>query len=333
MNRDAPDRDASGHGASGHGASNREASGGGASSWHAHVWPQASRAQLAALEELRSGAGRRAAGACLVEGELLLAEALAAGLAPRLVAVAPGLAGHAVVEAARAAGASIVSLGQRRAERLSDREHAPGLLAAVPLPAAWDGRPPADGPALVVALCGLQDPGNVGTLLRSARAFGAAGCLALPGTADAHGPKVVRASAGASFTVPAAAVELAALPELAQRHGLTLVAAVSPRAEPSAPRAGFESSRAEPAPPGLAAVSPRAASARDVIPAPAAVATAPLAELPERCLLLLGHETRGVPELPGCATASVPQEPGVDSLNVAVAGSILMSLWYRSRRR
>jgi RNA methyltransferase, TrmH family len=258
------------------------------------AWPPASKAQLASLEDLGNAAGRRAAGACLVEGELLLGEALAAGLRPRLVAVSPELAGHAVVEAARAAGAPIVLLAQRRAERLSDREHAPGLLASVPVPAAWNGHVPPHGGALLAVLCGLQDPGNVGTLLRSARAFGASACLHAPGTADPFGPKVVRASAGAAFALPVASVELATLPALAQRLGLQLVAAVSPRAEGG---------------------------------------RAPLAELPERCVLLLGHETRGVPELPEVSTTCVPQEPGVDSLNVAVAGSILMSQWYRARRR
>jgi len=258
------------------------------------TWPAASKAQLAALEALHTPQGRRAANACLVEGELLLAEALAAGLAPRLLAVAPESAGHAVVEAARAAGAAVVLLAQRRAERLSDRESATGLLAEVPLPAPWSGRIADSGPALLVALCGLQDPGNVGTLLRSARAFGASGCLHAPGSADPFGPKVVRSSAGAAFRLPVAPVDLAALPDLAQRLGLDM----------------------------LGAVSPRAGSGRPAT-----------AELPERCLLLLGHETRGVPDLPGCKPVCVPQDPGVDSLNVAVAGSILMSGWYHRHPR
>ncbi len=275
--------------APGHGAGGR-LPGGSAPDGHSQAWPPATKAQLAALGSLLTPQGRRAAQACLVEGELLLAEALAAGLTPRLVAVAPELAGHAAVAAASAAGAAVVLLTQRRADRLSDRESAAGLLAEVPLPATWDGRVADRGPALLVVLCGLQDPGNVGTLLRSARAFGASACLCAPGSADPFGPKVVRSSAGAAFRLAVAPIELAALPELARRLDLAMLGAVSP---------------------GVGATPARAA------------------ELPARCLLLLGHETRGVPELPGCEAVCVPQDPDVESLNVAVAGSILMSGWYR----
>jgi len=70
----------------------------------------------------------------------------------------------------------------------------------------------AAGP-LCVALWGVRDPGNVGTVLRSARAFGAASVAIGPGTADPYGPKAVRASMGAIFEVPVVRVEtLAALP-------------------------------------------------------------------------------------------------------------------------
>jgi TrmH family RNA methyltransferase len=61
-----------------------------------------------------------------------------------------------------------------------------------------------DGKAapLLVVLAGLQDPGNLGTILRSAEAFGAHGVIALPGTVSGWNPKVVRASAGSVFRVP-----------------------------------------------------------------------------------------------------------------------------------
>ena len=55
---------------------------------------------------------------------------------------------------------------------------------------------------LVVVLAGLQDPGNLGTILRSAEAFGATGVVSLPGTVSAWNPKAVRASAGSVFRVP-----------------------------------------------------------------------------------------------------------------------------------
>ncbi|HEY6844250.1 MAG TPA: TrmH family RNA methyltransferase, partial [Thermoanaerobaculia bacterium] len=55
---------------------------------------------------------------------------------------------------------------------------------------------------IVVALDGVQDPGNVGTIVRLAAAFDAGGVVLLPGCADAYGPKAIRASAGAILTVP-----------------------------------------------------------------------------------------------------------------------------------
>jgi TrmH family RNA methyltransferase len=59
---------------------------------------------------------------------------------------------------------------------------------------------------MVVVLAGLQDPGNLGTILRSAEAFGATGVVALPGTVSAWNPKAVRSSAGSIFRVPLLAV-------------------------------------------------------------------------------------------------------------------------------
>jgi len=268
----------------------------------ARRYPPATHAQVADLVALRTPQDRRAAGRCLVEGATLLGEALDADLRPALVAVGPDLpeAADAVVARAQAAGAPVVALDRRAAARLSDRENAPGLLASVPLPPPWSGRAPAAGPALLLALCGLQDPGNVGTLLRAARAFGASACLVAAGTADPFGPKVVRASAGAAFRLPVAPAEPESLAELARAQGLQLAAAVHPRA--------------------LSAGVPGASGP--------VVFT-----LPERCVLLLGHETRGVPPLPGCVPVTVPHEPVVESLNVAVAGAILLADWYRARRR
>src|SRR5437867_9893993 len=61
--------------------------------------------------------------------------------------------------------------------------------------------------AIVVALDGVQDPGNVGTIVRLAAAFDAAGIVLLPGCADPFGPKAIRASAGAILTVPIVQME------------------------------------------------------------------------------------------------------------------------------
>jgi TrmH family RNA methyltransferase len=264
--------------------------------------PPITRAQTTLLADLVGAAGRRAEGCCLVEGATLLAEALAAGLVPRLVAVAPGAAdsARAALQAARAAGATVVGLSERAAARLSDREHGPGLLAAVPLPPPWTGPPRPAGPVLLVGVCGVQDPGNVGTLLRSALAFDASALLVTSGSADPFGPKVVRASAGAALHLPCGQATAEEFARTAASAGLVLCAAL---------------------PPGTATTG-----TLEPMPEPAGE------PLPERCLLVLGHETRGVPPLAGARPVSVPQAAAAESLNVAMAGSILMAGWYARHR-
>lgn len=84
-----------------------------------------------------------------------------------------------------------------------------------------------DGPALAVAVAGVQDPGNLGTILRSAEAFGASGVLLGENTVSAYNSKAVRASAGSIFRVPLLRQELkTALPALRER-GLRLLATSS----------------------------------------------------------------------------------------------------------
>jgi len=82
----------------------------------------------------------------------------------------------------------------------------PQMVAALVAPRAWawtDLLQPAGGQSpLLVVLAGLQDPGNLGTIIRSAEAFGATGVVSLPGTASEWNPKAVRASAGSVFRVP-----------------------------------------------------------------------------------------------------------------------------------
>jgi TrmH family RNA methyltransferase len=118
----------------------------------------------------------------VAEGEDLLAAADAAGWTP-VVALR---AGEDVTPEALAKVSSLAS----------------GTRALAVYEERW--APAATG--LCVALWGVGDPGNVGTILRSARAFGAASVAIGPGTADPYGPKAVRASMGAVFEVPVARV-------------------------------------------------------------------------------------------------------------------------------
>ncbi|HEU4657575.1 MAG TPA: RNA methyltransferase [Capillimicrobium sp.] len=133
---------------------------------------------------------RRRDGRFVAEGEDLLAAADEAGWAPleRFAAAGSGLAGTEVEPDVLAKVSSLGS-GSRTLAVYEER---------------WAPRP--TGP-LCVALWGVRDPGNVGTVLRSALAFGAASVALGPTCADPYGPKAVRASMGAVFAVPMARVD------------------------------------------------------------------------------------------------------------------------------
>jgi len=144
------------------------------------------------LKEIRKLAGRKWRDKLrefVAEGEDLLAAADAAGWVPitKLVAEGSGLEGE---EVAPHLLAQVSQLGS-------------GTRAMAVYPQRWA---PAPVSPLCLALWGVNDPGNVGTVLRSALAFGASSVALGPGTADPYGPKAVRASMGALFDVPLARV-------------------------------------------------------------------------------------------------------------------------------
>jgi len=91
-------------------------------------------------------------------------------------------------------------------DQLSETKTPQGVLALFERPRTTPAELFSRRDALVVALDGVQDPGNVGTIVRLAAAFGAAGVALLPGCADAFGPKAIRASAGAILSVPVTSV-------------------------------------------------------------------------------------------------------------------------------
>ena len=154
--------------------------------------------RLKALGKLHTKRGRAAAGRFLAEGEDLVAAAEQAGR--------PALEGY------RASGSALGGAGFLDVEpRLLDTVSSLGSgTRVIGVYAQQWGEPV--GP-LCVYLHGVGDPGNVGTIMRSAQAFGAS-CVALgPGCADPHSPKAVRASMGAIFVVRLArAASVAELP-------------------------------------------------------------------------------------------------------------------------
>ncbi len=230
---------------------------------------------------------RRAERLFLAEGPHVVRDALDASAPLVELFVAQDVADDAEVAALRAradaAHAAVHVVAPRELKSISDTETPQGVVAVVRLPDP--PRAPFAKAGLWVLLEGVQDPGNVGTLLRAAEAFGASGVYALPGTADLWSGKVVRSAQGAHFRLVLDARVDAA--ELFRDAGGELWAAT---------RDG-DSVYAAPAPPRL-------------------------------CALVLGSEARGLSDAVLAASArrvSVPHRGAADSLNVAMAGSILLS--------
>jgi TrmH family RNA methyltransferase len=185
--------------------------------------------QNARLKELRralTSPGRSQGGLAGIEGPNLLEEALRAGLRVPCVFIAQ--------EAKDPLGG--VALLAETEVLMMPRELLDSALATgSPQPVAALVEPPdwtwahllgvhKSAAPLIVVLAGLQDPGNLGTIVRSAEAFGADGVISLPGTVSAWNPKAVRASAGSVFRVPIlAASEIEALEHL-REAGVRIVA-------------------------------------------------------------------------------------------------------------
>lgn len=247
----------------------------------------ARNARVARLGRLvRQRRARDADGVFVVDGPVLLAEAGRDGVAVDDVFLAPGAVDDPAVAAAVATVAAAGARTWEVAGGLGAHVEVAtphGVVAVARRPRV----PPTGGgkAALHVVLVGVADPGNVGTLLRTAEAVGAAGVVVAEATADPWAPKVVRASAGSVWRVPVVAAGAA---DALDRLGAAGVVRVGTS--------------------GAGGVRPEALDL-----------TGPVA-------LVLGSEAHGLaPELHAHidSWASLPMEGSVESLNVAVAGSVL----------
>jgi TrmH family RNA methyltransferase len=174
------------------------------------------------IRDLQRRRGRERRGLALAEGVRLVEEALAAGVPIRGAAISPALEatrrGEALKGALVAAGIKVEQVDDRALADLADTEHPQGVVAVFE-PRDWslDDISLAPGAAVLV-LDAVQDPGNLGTMLRTALALGAAGVVALPGTADLSNPKAIRGSMGACFRLPSIATDAESLAAWAAVH-------------------------------------------------------------------------------------------------------------------
>lgn len=253
----------------------------------------------------------------LLESPRALEECLDAGIVPREIFLegeeAGGAGGVSGVEAAAQRGAALYFVSSKVLRKLSDLPSARGVVAlvvpprrslsdlhrsktpsSVPLPLHASSSSSSSSASrlspssLFVLLDGVQDPANVGAIVRSAEAFGAAGVLLTPDCASPYSPKAIRASALSALRVPiVAGVSPDEAAAWAGRVGATL--------------AGAETSGGD-APSALASVRP--------------------------LVLVIGSEARGIrPDLEArlALRVTIPLAGRVDSLNAAVAAGVLLA--------
>jgi TrmH family RNA methyltransferase len=252
------------------------------------------------VQRLRRLSGRRAArleeGAFVIDGPVLVQDALAAGVSIQ-EAFATADADADAVRALMAAGVDVHEVRAEVLARAVDTVTPHGLAAIatrVEVPLADAVEAAAAGPVALV-LVDVQDPGNAGTLLRTAEASGAAAVIFCGTSVDPVNAKCVRGSAGALFHVPvAAAGDAVAVIEQLRARGVRTAATVV--------REGTAYDRAD---------------LRDPI------------------AFVLGSEAHGLPAVVVGAVSerlTIPMEGRSESLNVAMAGAVLCFEALRQRR-
>lgn len=140
-------------------------------------------------------------GLCIAEGFHLLEEALRSDCEVPTIFAAESVKSAVESHVKGLKQTRVAALPDDLFQSLSATETSQGVIALV-RPPAWKLEQLFRGQSLVVVLDGLQDPGNVGTIMRSAEAFGATGVALLKGSVNPYNPKCLRASAGSVFRVP-----------------------------------------------------------------------------------------------------------------------------------
>lgn len=131
-----------------------------------------------------------------------------------MVSSEPSPEALAAAERARGRGVEVIELAPHLFSRVADTKHPQGIVAVLPLP-DWTEAGVFRG-GTVVALDGVADPGNAGTIIRSAAAFNCNGAVFLPGSAYPFGPRTTRSAAGANTFLPV--ITAVSLRELVRRH-------------------------------------------------------------------------------------------------------------------
>lgn len=167
--------------------------------------------RVQASVRLRDRKGREASGRFLIEGRRELDSALNSGVQLLEAFVRDGWqerVGDATAHLLEASGAALIEVSERVADRLSYGGQTSPVVAVAKIPSA--GLPDLGGPGPIVVLDGIEKPGNLGAVVRTAAGFGVCAVIVADAPADPYGPNAVRASQGAVFHVPVLAMSGAA---------------------------------------------------------------------------------------------------------------------------
>lgn len=196
-------------------------------STHAHIRIVQSR-QNARVKELRAAlrkSEKTESGLVAIEGSHLVEEALLSGLRLETVFIRSG--SLRLLDSMKIGGGTeVLELSPDVFASAVTTESPQGIAALVEVPEfslsdAFRGES-----TLVVVAAGLQDPGNLGTIVRSAEAFGASGVIALPGTVSVWNAKTLRASSGSAFRLPVVSVDVRGLMETLRAQRIRSLATV-----------------------------------------------------------------------------------------------------------
>jgi RNA methyltransferase, TrmH family len=252
---------------------------------------------LKKIRLVSSGARRAPEALVLAEGIRVLDEVLRAGC-PIEAAVCSERFGSTarerrLLEAWESRNVHCAIVSQDLFESISDVETSQGALALVSVPMASLADSPPTPHALILFACGIQDPGNLGTLVRTAAAAGASLVCTSRGTVSARSPKSIRSSAGAFFHLPPVEhVDESEFLSYCARNSIRLYRTDVVRGIPYT-----------------------------------------LADFRPASAVLLGNEGRGMApgKFEGLPVIRIPMAKGIESLNVAAAGAVI--LFEASRQR
>jgi len=253
-----------------------------------------SNARVKQLRAAFAGHPRLSGGLIAIEGDHLLEEALRSGMVLKTVF----LAEHRTVPNSLPASLEVLRLSEDIFESVMPTRSPQGI-AALLVPPVWTLDHLLWGTPLIVIAVGLQDPGNLGTLIRSVEAFGAGGVATTPGTVSPWNGKALRASVGSVFRTPVVSTSREEITNLKHR-GVKLLAAVGE---------------------GVGSDLVHELSDIDL--------TGPVA-------IIIGNEGAGLaPEWLAIADAqiTIPTSGSVESLNAGIAASIILYEAFRQRAR